>query len=81
MLFSSLSFVATLVLAASCNAATVRHTLTITSEVGAPNGQPRQVIMTNGQFPGPGLTFDEGDDVEVCACRYFQGLRQLTRDV
>jgi FtsP/CotA-like multicopper oxidase with cupredoxin domain len=44
---------------------TVRETLRITWEEGAPNGQSRQLIHTNGQFPSPTLVWDEGDDVEV----------------
>lgn len=37
----------------------------ITWENGAPNGQERQMIKVNGQFPGPALICDEGDDVEI----------------
>ncbi|KZF19196.1 multicopper oxidase [Xylona heveae TC161] len=43
----------------------VRETLVLTEEVGAPNGQPRDMIMINGQMPGPQLIFDENDDVEI----------------
>jgi len=45
--------------------ALVKDELTITWEKGAPNGQAREMIMTNGRFPGPNLVFDESDDVEV----------------
>ncbi|KAM3449458.1 hypothetical protein MY3296_006923 [Beauveria thailandica] len=34
-------------------------------ENGAPNGQGRDMILTNGQFPSPLLVFKEGDDVEI----------------
>ena len=34
-------------------AKTVREEVTITWERGAPNGQHRDMIMMNGQFPGP----------------------------
>ena len=44
----------------------IKHNLTLTWEVGSPNGQPREMIQMNGQFPGPELVWDEGDDVEVC---------------
>ncbi len=44
----------------------VKENLILTWEVGSPNGQPREMIQMNGQFPGPGLVWDEGDDVEVC---------------
>lgn len=37
----------------------------LTWEVRAPDGQPRYVILSNGQFPGPLLSLDYGDDVEV----------------
>ncbi|ORY10495.1 conidial pigment biosynthesis oxidase Arb2/brown2 [Clohesyomyces aquaticus] len=43
----------------------VKHDLTLSWEVGAPNGQPRELIKVNGQFPGPSLVWDEDDDVEV----------------
>ncbi|KAL2871382.1 multicopper oxidase [Aspergillus lucknowensis] len=44
----------------------VRQTLELTWETGAPNGgEPRDMIFTNGQYPGPELVWDEGDDVEV----------------
>ena len=46
-------------------APSVQTTLTVTWEMDDPNGQPRNVIKTNGQFPGPTLVFDEGDEVEV----------------
>lgn len=46
-------------------AKTVYETLHITWEEGAPNGQSRELIRTNGQFPSPTLVWDEGDDVEV----------------
>ncbi|KAE8353510.1 Cupredoxin [Aspergillus coremiiformis] len=43
----------------------VRETLEFTWGVSAPNGVPRQMILTNGQYPGPDLVFDEDDHVEV----------------
>jgi hypothetical protein len=44
----------------------VRETLEFTWEVGAPDGGvPRQMVLTNGKYPGPDLVFDEDDDVEV----------------
>lgn len=46
-------------------AARVSQTLRLTWDQGAPNGQPRDLIYTNGQFPGPALIFDEDDDVEI----------------
>ncbi|KAL7898769.1 multicopper oxidase domain-containing protein [Trichoderma sp. SZMC 28014] len=46
-------------------AKTVYETLRITWEEGAPNGQSRELIHTNGQFPSPTLVWDEGDDVEI----------------
>lgn len=60
-------------------AKTVRENLRITWEEGAPNGQTRELIHTNGQFPSPTLVWDEGDDVEVsvlhpwisCSCQYM----------
>lgn len=43
----------------------VREELTLTWEEGAPNGQVRELIKMNGQFPGPTFYWDEDDDVEV----------------
>ena len=46
-------------------ARTVKETLRITWKEGAPNGQSRELIHTNGQFPGPALVWDEDDDIEA----------------
>jgi hypothetical protein len=44
----------------------VRETLEYTWETGAPNGgEPRELVFTNGQFPGPDLVWDEDDDIQV----------------
>nr|A0A4Y6F0M8.1 RecName: Full=Laccase ustL; AltName: Full=Ustilaginoidins biosynthesis cluster protein L; Flags: Precursor [Ustilaginoidea virens]QDF21479.1 laccase [Ustilaginoidea virens] len=53
------------VLASQSWAARVQKTLRIAWEKGAPNGQSREMIFTNGVFPGPELIFDEDDDVEI----------------
>ncbi|KAJ5170324.1 uncharacterized protein N7500_003107 [Penicillium coprophilum] len=39
--------------------------LTLTWGTEAPDGVERQQALINGQFPGPPLIFDEGDNVEV----------------
>lgn len=44
----------------------VTKKLTVTWELGAPNGQARPMIKVNGGFPAPPLVFDEDDDVQVC---------------
>ena len=44
---------------------TVPFEITLTWADGAPDGNSRKMIYTNGQFPGPKLTLDYGDDVEV----------------
>ena len=43
----------------------VRFDVDLTWETRAPDGNPRQTILTNGQFPGPALELDYGDEVEV----------------
>jgi hypothetical protein len=43
----------------------VKHEMTLTWESGAPNGQARELIKMNGQFPGPAFIWDEDDDIEV----------------
>ena len=45
--------------------AQVKFAVDLTWELGAPDGQTRYMILVNGQFPGPQLTLDQGDDVEV----------------
>lgn len=64
MLKRSLVPMVTILLARS-DARLVRKTLDLTWETGAPNGVSRQMIFTNGQYPGPHLFFHEDDDVEV----------------
>lgn len=39
--------------------------INLTWEIRAPDGQPRYVILSNGQLPGPQLNLNYGDDVEV----------------
>lgn len=39
--------------------------LTVTWEKGAPDGVQRDIFKINGQFPGPMLELNEGDDVVV----------------
>ena len=43
---------------------TVYFSLTLTWEPAAPDGFTRNIIKMNGQFPGPELVVDQGDDVE-----------------
>lgn len=45
--------------------ALVKKDWTITWEPGAPNGQERDMIKINNQFPGPTILCDEDDDIEV----------------
>jgi FtsP/CotA-like multicopper oxidase with cupredoxin domain len=44
---------------------TVLFPLTLTWEKGAPDGFERDMILMNGQFPGPTLEMKEGANVEV----------------
>lgn len=39
--------------------------LTLTWEKGAPDGFERDMFKINGQFPGPVIDLNEGDDVVV----------------
>ncbi|KAF2166408.1 multicopper oxidase [Zasmidium cellare ATCC 36951] len=59
------SFLSVFLWATIGHAALRKEELTFTWEAGSPNGQTRNMILTNGQFPGPNLVFDEGDQVEV----------------
>ena len=47
-------------------AARVVFPITLTWQTNAPDGFDRKMIMINGQFPGPLLNLEQGDDVEVC---------------
>ncbi|KAK1139159.1 hypothetical protein N8T08_001215 [Aspergillus melleus] len=49
-----------------------KRELTITNELGAPDGQQRYLFRINGQFPGPLLVFDEGDDVEITVHNHME---------
>lgn len=56
-----------LAMAGQALAALIKQDWVLTWEIGAPNGQPREMIKINGQFPGPALHADEDDDIEVCS--------------
>lgn len=43
----------------------VQFDLNLTWQKGAPDGNAREMIFMNDQFPGPELRIDQGDDVEV----------------
>lgn len=43
----------------------VVFSVTLTWAKGAPDGFERDMIFVNGQFPGPTLEINEGDNVEV----------------
>lgn len=58
--------------------ALVKFAADLTWELGAPDGQQRYVIHTNGQFPGPPLLLKQGDSVEVCEQCALDSLSLLT---
>ncbi|KAK3329784.1 Cupredoxin [Apodospora peruviana] len=52
----------------------------------APDGYPKQMMVVNGQYPGPTIEANWGDDVQVRVCNFlsqngtglhFHGIRQL----
>lgn len=43
----------------------VREEITLTWDLGAPNGHVREMIKMNDDFPGPHFSWDEDDDIEV----------------
>lgn len=43
----------------------VHFDVNLTWQKGAPDGNVREMIFINDQFPGPELRLDQGDDVEV----------------
>ena len=56
--------------------ADVQYTMDLTWDIGAPDGNPRKMVLNNGGFPGPELRLDEGDNVKVgckvCSANHFQ---------
>ena len=48
-----------------CEKPPVVFPIKLTWEKGAPDGFERYMIFINGQFPGPLLSLEEGDHVEV----------------
>ena len=66
------------ILLSSASGAVVNFAADLTWELGAPDGQQRYVIHTNGQFPGPPLVLKQGDSVEVREQRAPASLSSLT---
>jgi hypothetical protein len=58
-------------LLAWCEAAVVPFVITLTWGTVAPDGVPRKAILTNGQFPGPALYLDQGDEVEFLVVNFL----------
>jgi FtsP/CotA-like multicopper oxidase with cupredoxin domain len=48
-----------------------RFELNLTWDTRAPDGVERKQALVNGQFPGPPLLMDEGDNVEVTVNNYL----------
>lgn len=46
--------------------------LTLTLEKHAPDGFEREMILVNGQFPGPLIEIDQGDEVEIMVHNMMQ---------
>jgi hypothetical protein len=46
----------------------VREEITLTWDLGAPNGETREMIKMNDGFPGPYFVWDEDDEIEVNRC-------------
>ncbi|EPS34528.1 hypothetical protein PDE_09492 [Penicillium oxalicum 114-2] len=63
----------------------VQFELDLTWQKGSPNGNVREMIFMNDQFPGPELRLDQGDDVEFIVHNHmpfqtsihFHGIEQL----
>lgn len=49
----------------------IKEELTLTWDLASPNGQYRELIKINGQFPGPTFVWDEDDNIEVLALPFF----------
>lgn len=68
MLYSILPVLVLLGFASRSFARHVYFEVTFSWGAGAPDGQVRDLIYINGQFPGPPFVLDYGDDVEVRRC-------------
>ncbi|KAH4073903.1 hypothetical protein HBH92_049240 [Parastagonospora nodorum] len=64
----------------------VKYHLDITNEVLSPDGFPKQVMVVNGQVPGPSIVADWGDILEISVTSHlttngtglhWHGMRQL----
>jgi FtsP/CotA-like multicopper oxidase with cupredoxin domain len=44
---------------------TVYYSLNITNQTMSPDGTPRDMLVINGQYPGPTLVADWGDTLEI----------------
>lgn len=64
LLLGNLMLLLVLCLVQCVSAATVRFNINLTWENYTVAGVTRPMILTNGQFPGPELRLNEGDDVE-----------------
>jgi FtsP/CotA-like multicopper oxidase with cupredoxin domain len=60
-----MSLILCILLQAALAVCTRHFDLTLTWEKGAPDGVQRDMFKINGQFPGPPLELNEGDDVVV----------------
>lgn len=65
---------------------TVKYTLTVTNTTLSPQGVPKQMLVVNGQYPGPTITANWGDYLEITVINklttngtsmHWHGLRQL----
>lgn len=53
------------------SAGPVKFEIDLTWETNALDGVPRQMILMNGQFPGPPLQLVQGDEVEFLVNNYL----------
>lgn len=58
----------------------VNFDLNLTWQKGAPDGNLREMIFMNDQFPGPELRLDQGDDVEVSFPRTSKSRKAVYTD-
>lgn len=65
---------------------TVKYHLEITNGTGSPDGFERPMMLINGQYPGPTIVADWGDDLEITVSSklrtngtgmHWHGIRQL----
>jgi hypothetical protein len=78
MLSNLLGSLTLLAAAALSGAKSVDYNWKIVNANLAPDGFNRSTVVVNGQFPGPLISVNKGDKVNVCPLLFFHFFRYLS---